>query len=327
MLNSYLVNIDTAVSKVGTEPFQCMYKFSAPHRKVSCVALRNAQIPVGFYNVRAPYNTITICKAVSTVEDTLTLNGTPYTVPPNVYTLDTLINVLNGLISAVGSFSVVNGFVVLTTNSSVTLTVTGAAKDLWKLLGFVTGQSGTTIIAVNVPQLTFTIGAASYPVSPNNYTVATLITAVNTAISGVGTLALESTNGLITLTAGTTRVISCPTPDLSFLLGFSHGQSGTSILASRPAIASFDTYIRIHIENLNVPSTETNPCTFKIPVTYGNDKLILWNELSQNAQQNVVLATSSHIDRLNINVYDRFGGLLTNRGLDWSMTLEFVSNN
>lgn len=230
MMNSYLVNIDTATRVGAADPFQCTYKFSAPHRKVSCVALRNAQIPVGFYNVRAPYNTITI--------------------------------------------------------------------------------SGVT-----------------YTVSPNNYTLATLIPAVNTAISGVGTLALESTNGLVTLTAGATRTISCPTPDLSFLIGFSDGQSGTSILASRPAITSFDTYIRIHIENLNVPSTETNPCTFKIPVAYGNDKLILWNELSQNSQQNVVLATSSHIDRLNIKVYDRFGGLLTNRGLDWSMTLEFVSNN
>lgn len=333
-MNSYLVNIDTAslqnsVTKVAGNPFQCTYKFSSPHRKVSCVALRNAQIPIGFYNVRAPYNTITICKAVSTVADTLTLNSVAYTVPPNIYTLDGLINVLNGLIASVGTFSVVKGFVVLTTASTATFTVSGTANDLWKLLGFVNSQSGTPspITATNAPQTTFNIGGVTRTLPANTYTASTLVTGLN-AISGIsGTFSIDiPTNRFVFTPTSGSSTIAPVGIDLCYMTGFTN-QSGTSITATNRYNMTFDPYIRIHIENLNVPSTETNPCTFKIPVSYGSDGVVFWNELSQNSQQNVVLASASHIDRLNIRVYDRFGTQIDNNGLDWAMTLELLSNN
>jgi hypothetical protein len=255
------------------------------------------------------------------------LNEIPYTVPPNVYTLDALISILNGLITGVGTFSVVNGYVVLKTGSSVTLTVTGDANDLWKLLGFVNGQSGTTITAVNGPQMTFRIGATQYTLAANNYTAATLVTGLNGIASIGGTFSINvPTNRFVFTPSSGSSTIAPVGIDLSYITGFTN-QTGTGITATNRYNMTFDPYIHIHIENLNVPSTETSPSTFKIPVSYGSDGVVFWNELSQNSQQNVILASPSHIDRLNIRVYDRFGGLLSNQGLDWSMTLEFVSNN
>jgi hypothetical protein len=84
MLKTYQIHVDTALAsnvqtggtafiyKTNNNPFQCTINLGNRHRAVRTVTLKNAQIPIGFYNVRSPYNTFT-------------LGGVTYTVNPGNY--------------------------------------------------------------------------------------------------------------------------------------------------------------------------------------------------------------------------------------------------
>lgn len=153
-MNTYQVHIDTAsnsnvqtysgqngqasISKLNGNPFQVTVILGNRHRAVRSVALKDAQIPVGFYNVRSPYNSIV-------------LNGTTYTVPPGNYSASTFINALNTVITnAIGTFSI-NGVTnqVNFVSNSGTVTFTVTPLSLGAFLGFTNGQTGTNVTATN----------------------------------------------------------------------------------------------------------------------------------------------------------------------------------
>jgi hypothetical protein len=225
----YLVNIDTA-NKLSGDPFNCTVLLTQKHRRVRAVSLKNAQIPLGFYNVRAPYNTVTI-------------NGTGYTMSPGVYTGAAFLNALNSTVTnAVGVFSI----------------------------------------------------AAS---------------------TGLMTFVAPSTSNITTSPPGSL-------PTLGNLLGFSNGVTGTTITANNAYITNFDTYLNIWIQNFGTSSQETTQCTFKVPLSSGPGTIVQWSEYSQNPAYMTVTDSSNMVDRLVIQVLDRFGQPMVNNGLDWSMTLE-----
>jgi hypothetical protein len=70
------------VSKTGDNPFLTSILLYNNHRNVNTIELKSTEIPVGFYNIRSPYNTFVI-------------DGITYTVPPGNYTIDTLIDAMN----------------------------------------------------------------------------------------------------------------------------------------------------------------------------------------------------------------------------------------
>jgi hypothetical protein len=70
------------VSKTNDNPFLTSILLYNNHRNVNTVELKSAEIPIGFYNIRSPYNTFIV-------------NGVTYTVPPGNYTVDTLIDAMN----------------------------------------------------------------------------------------------------------------------------------------------------------------------------------------------------------------------------------------
>ena len=51
-----------------------------------------------------------------------------------------------------------------------------------------------------------------------------------------------------------------------------------------------------------------------------------WSENTQNRQLVEVTDRGVRLDRLNIQVLDRFGNLLNNNGLDWSFTIEIEAD-
>ena len=108
-MNKYQIHVDTAsasnvetytgqigqasVYKVNGNPFQSTIILGNRHRAVRSASLKDAQIPVGFYNVRAPYNTMNV-------------NSVVYTLPPGNYSVTSLTNSLNSIITnSVGVFS------------------------------------------------------------------------------------------------------------------------------------------------------------------------------------------------------------------------------
>lgn len=248
MSQKYLIHIDTAsvanvtstynnygpqpaVTKLNGNPFQCQVILGNRHRRIRSVALKNAQIPVGFYNVRAPYNSLQI-------------DSTVYTVQPGNYSITNLINAINSLITiSIGEFAVDP-----LTNS-----------------------------------ITFTSG------------------------SGVP---------LLTVTQ----------PSLLYFLGFTNGQQGVSITATYSYIVNWDTYLNIWIENLGQSSLEPAQITYKVPLSVGSGGVQQYAEAATHVQKIEVTDRGVRLDRLNIEVQDRFGALLNNNGIDWSFTLEIEAD-
>ena len=135
------------VVKQNNNPFNCTVILGQTHRRLRCVSLKCAEIPIGFYNVRAPYNIVTI-------------GSTTYTVPPGSYNITTLCTAINTAITAtVGSFAPNAGSSTVTFTSavgSVALTsFAGSLPNLLYFLGFVNGQTGTVITGTNSYMVNF----------------------------------------------------------------------------------------------------------------------------------------------------------------------------
>mgnify|MGYP006270376423 CR=1 FL=1 len=242
MSRTYQLHVDTASTTAGTvtknqnNPFSCTVKLGQTHRRLQAVALKSAEVPIAFYNIRSPYNSFSL-----TVGSTTTV----YTVTPGNYTAATLVSALNGLVGAgTGSFNIyAMTSRVYFTSAVGTVTIPVAARSLGYFLGFTDGQTGSTITATN-----------SYNVN-------------------------------------------------------------------------FDNYINIFIENLRNSSLEPNvPVTYKIPVTVANGGVEYFFENTRFAQSICIRDPDFTIDRLNISVRDRFGQPIDNNGVDWTFTLEFISD-
>jgi len=161
---TYEIHVDT-INKTGGDPFQCSVYLSNTHRNVRSICLKNVQIPIGFYNIRAPYNTITI-------------DNTGYTVTPGYYAnTSAFIDAVNTAVTGVGTFAHSESSGKITyTPASGSSTITTTSPYLWSgptyggvqnvtsinlastpslgaLMGFSNAQSGTSIVATNAFQL------------------------------------------------------------------------------------------------------------------------------------------------------------------------------
>jgi len=175
-MNTYQIHVDTAslqsatssqalVSKTNSNPFQCSVLFGNRHRGFKTASLLNAQIPIGFYNVRSPYNSITIAS------NTYTVNPGSYTTPASFLTAVSNVTApLNGTWSYLSNTNQIN----FSSGSSMTITVpTGLTyPSLAQLLGFTSTQTGTSITAQN-----------SYIINFDTY--------INIFIENIGTSSLE----------------------------------------------------------------------------------------------------------------------------------------
>jgi hypothetical protein len=241
------INIDTGsllytsaaqpvIIKNNGNPFDVTVTFQKPHDGITKIALKNAQIPIGFYNIRSPYNTITF-------------GSTTYTLTPGNYSATTFLSALNSATSAIGSWSYVS--------------------------------------ATNLMQFT-------------------------------------STSGTVTLVIPTGLTY----PTLASLLGFVSTQTltGTNLVSRNSYIINFDTYINIYFDNIGRPSIEPSKSTFKIPVEVPSGSILYWSKNKQD-EQCVQVRDQKSVDKLIVAVYDRFGNIIDNNGLDWSFTLEMKSDN
>lgn len=245
-MNTYQIHIDTAtatnvitmagsagqptINKISGNPFNFTAILGDRHRTVRSVALKDAQIPIGWSNIRAPYNTFV-------------LNTTTYTVPPG------------------------------------------------------------------------------------NYTIQTLVTQLNNTITGsVGNFTLDSTNNILTLTSvsGTLTFKVAPL-SLGYFLGFTNGQTGTTIKAANTYFINFDTYVNVWITEVGTSAKDITQITYKIPNTSTFGNVIQYTESTAWKQCVRFTDRSNRLDRFTIKVLDRFGNIITN-GIDWALTLEIQSD-
>ena len=226
---------NTVIKNAGIDSFNCSVILGQTHRKIRRVALKSVEMPVGFYNIRAPYNTLTI-----NVAGTLS----SYTFSPGNYSTTTFLNTLNNTVTpAVGSF-----FLNTLTNKIQYTSVVGASS--------IVGDPGT----------------------------------------------------------------------LGYFMGFTSDQIGVIIVANKSYSIDFDNYVCIYIENLRNSCMEPFAATFKIPITVQKGGVENWTSDNRFKQSIEIFDPDYKIDRLNIQVRDRFGNPLSNNGIDWSMTLEIESD-
>jgi hypothetical protein len=116
--------------------------------------------------------------------------------------------------------------------------------------------------------------------------------------------------------------LTVPPNSLLSFLGFTNGQSGSTITATSPYTFPFDKYLAIWIENFGISSQDIKQCTYKIPI---ESNVIFWTTNNYNKQ--IVVNQNRHfpLDKLNISVLDQYGNQLDNNGIDWSMSLEINS--
>jgi hypothetical protein len=159
----------------------------------------------------------------------------------------------------------------------------------------------------------------------------TFLSALNgTVTSAVGTFSINSSTNkfLFVPFSGSATITTLTTvnPTLTTLLGFVSGQSGTSISARSSYIINFDTYVDIYIRNFTTSSTENQLVTYKIPVDVASGQILHWSENSRDTQVIPIRYSVETIDRFIIQVYDRFGNIIDNNGIDWSFTLQIKSD-
>jgi hypothetical protein len=156
---------DLPIIKNNGNPFDITYNLKTPISNVREVTLRSAEIPIGFYNIRTPFNT-------------MELSGSTFYVSPSKYnTIDSLIDAINNA-TTIGSdgFAAELGVnltffvdgdkvgVFSDTNQGglpVTIHTLNAAgyPNIMSLLGFNEGQmiydDGIPVLAINNYSLTF----------------------------------------------------------------------------------------------------------------------------------------------------------------------------
>lgn len=120
--------------------------------------------------------------------------------------------------------------------------------------------------------------------------------------------------------------LTVPPNSLLSFLGFTNGQSGSSVTATNPYTFPFDNYISVWIENFGLSSQDIKQCTFKIPVQPQLSNTIYWNTYNYHRQIVVNQNKQFPFDKLNISVLDQYGNQLDNNGLDWSMSIEVCEN-
>lgn len=227
-------SISNTVNKNNGNPFDCVYILSKKYRNVCEIRLKNLQMPLGFYNIRAPYNTIVI-------------NGTTYTITPGNYNSTTLVNALNSAVTAgVGVFSI---------------------TPISNRVQFIPASGSATITSVST----------TYPTLMN-------------------------------------------------ILGFTSGQTGNGIVATNAYNINFDTYVYIYFVNLSTINSEAQRVAFKIPLNVGSGQIMNWVENSQDYQVLKLQSITEIFDRFIIQVYDRYGNVIDNNGIDWSFSVEIKTS-
>jgi hypothetical protein len=205
-------------------------------------------------------------------------------------------------------------------------------KSLEMPINFYNIRSGSTmnqiILTTNLSN-TYTVS-----ITAGNYTtIASLLTAINNAFSGVipSTTVTFSTSGNkinVAATSATITSFSLTSTILSaYILGFRNTTfSGLSTTGSVDYFINPDNYVVMYLSNVPTNNTASNGnlnLSFKIPLqsTYGN---VLYTSESTGMRQYIgTMSGGQTITYLNVVIYDRFGNMIVANNADYSFSLEF----
>jgi hypothetical protein len=185
---------------------------------------------------------------------------------------------------------------------------------------------------IRAPYNSITLNSISYTVPPGNYTIASLVAALNGIVTqAIAVFTYSPQTSRVTLASNSGQIIvGVPALSLGFFLGFTNGQtvpaSNMQINATNCYIINFDTYINLWFGELGTSSLDPIQVTYKIPISGASGTITQYTEGSNWSQKIIVTDRSNRLDRFTITITDRFGTIINNNGVDWSFTLEIESD-
>ena len=190
-------------------------------------------------------------------------------------------------------------------------------------------NSNTFTISINTIVCTIVI-------NPGNYTIISLITAINNAIiaSNIYTPELLPTFSIL----GQTIVITTPLTVMSsilflsdtilskVILGFPYNYQiplTNSITSVSNFNIAYDTYLIIYLPYVNHKSSSAanQNISFKIPYNSSGNSIFYSVENTQFSQYIELTENNFILGNLKIVINDKYGFNINNNGLDWSFTL------
>ena len=184
-------------------------------------------------------------------------------------------------------------------------------------------------------------------ITPQNYTITTLINAINQAIidtnifidtnsiylptfSIIGQkIAISTTNSL--LSTFVSIIFPVDTTLSSVILGFPYNYQiplTNQITSPSNYNIAYDTYLVMHFPYINHKSGSINnhQLSFKLPYNGSSNALFYSAENTQFSQYIECSEENCVLGSLKFVIYDKLGYIINNNGLDWSFTLGFERN-
>jgi hypothetical protein len=187
-------------------------------------------------------------------------------------------------------------------------------------------------------QFNFTLNSTTYNIALTAKvysSISTLLTDLNSAIATLGlpttmVIAISSRDSaklMITLGAAQSLTINF-TNFSKYILGLANLTSITAVsYGSQNYLLNCDNYISLSLANL--PTISNNNyngviSSFKIPLNCTSN-VVFYEQDNSSFTQYLEIADSNYvINNLNVQIVDRWGGVLSAQGLDYSFTLAFV---
>jgi hypothetical protein len=166
-----------------------------------------------------------------------------------------------------------------------------------------------------------------------------IVTALLTNISAAGQTMIISTSSSdpskLVITLGTATALTIVATNFSrYILGFLMSASistGTTYTSTRNYLLNCDNYILLRFTNILSKNASNNSgilANYKIPLNCTSNTIWYQEDNSSFAQYIEIVDPSVPINRISVQVLDRFGTAIystSNLNLDWSMTLYFES--
>lgn len=193
-------------------------------------------------------------------------------------------------------------------------------------------------IRANLNVFSILMGGTTYSITltPSVYTsMATLCSDLTTAfnansIPSKPTFSVSGNYVIITV-SGNVSYSVVQTNMSRYILGFNGNQASSyatnSVITGQyNYLLNVDNYVSIYINNIphSSMSFSNKLSTFKIPLNCISGVVYFTADDNTFHQKVFVYDDNFVLDKLNVQVLDRFGYLLNNNGLDFSMTLEIV---
>ena len=201
----------------------------------------------------------------------------------------------------------------------------------------VRSSNSTNTFTFTFTYSSWTNQAVTVTITESNYTITTLLSALNTAISTAITsysgltltISNNSTTNKLYFTTNASSMSFNSSQLITNMLGFTSGSqtiSASSIYSSGVYNVNLDNYLNMYFYNIPNESTNVNGfnSTFKVPCNATFQQVLYVNENS-NFKQLISLKDDYFVlNALYVQIYDRFGYSLNPNNGNYSFTLEIT---